>query len=331
MVDEERYNALLARSTTDRDNADLFAELGLMAVEMGRREESVQFLKRALKLNPALKHLEAPLRTVAKPDELKDLVEFVSAAPFRERMVGILHFPFKGHGPYILIAGAIVLGILRTVSFGFVPFPVPLSHHLRLILGMVFWVVLDGYLWGYFFDVIRATTKGRDDPPPWAEILDMFDMLREAVRAAGAAFMAGLPLLGAAGLALASPAAAAALALPAYVYTAIALPMCLLANAMYGNPAAAMDVAMVWRSIRATWSDYALMLPISAALVLTVAPAVVGVVALAGGAPPTFTVMAMMMGATIVEVYAGMVLARMLGLFFHSNQAKLKWFEAIRF
>lgn len=340
MVDEEKYLALLARTEIERDNADLYAELGLMAVEMGRRAESVAFLTRALRLKPSLAHLREPLQKIATPEELRGLEEYAPAKPFAETYRTALRYPWTGHGPYILVAGAVGLGIARAAAFGF-PIPHPMA---RAILAFIFWFIFTGYLWGFLFDVLKHSAKGDTDPPHWPDLFNMFDMAREGIRACGAFIIALLPavfvlffhaiaLIQLVFFGKSGPEAAllTAAAIPALAYGAFMLPMSLLANGMFNNPVAAFDIVHVLKSIRATWSDYRLLMPTVALLLLVTVPTMELVFFLGSGHLGLLLVyfipIALM---TFVELYSGMVLMRLLGLFFAANQAKLKWFDEVR-
>jgi hypothetical protein len=95
-------------------------------------------------------------------------------------------------------------------------------------------------------------------------------------------------------------------------------PMAILANIVYGNPLACINPAFIFRSIRAAPKNYAICVlgffgTVAIAGVLEAVSAAAGIFAFSG------------LLVTLIEIYAGAVQMRILGVFYRMNQAKLSW------
>lgn len=99
---------------------------------------------------------------------------------FFKRIPGAFSYPFKGDGPYILIAGGVFFLVLDFLS--------------DLAFGVFLQVFAVGYYCAYMLNIIRWTACGEDKLPEWpgtAEWLD--DILRPLAHVVGTVLVCASP------------------------------------------------------------------------------------------------------------------------------------------
>lgn len=92
-------------------------------------------------------------------------------------------YPLRGSGRTLLIIGAVLSALLNLGAS--VPF-----------LGLAAYVLGGAYFVAYYFDIIVTTVSGREDPPDFPDITDLYgDILAPLLRSLAALILAHLPLI----------------------------------------------------------------------------------------------------------------------------------------
>jgi hypothetical protein len=115
-----------------------------------------------------------------------DRVVQVAGAGSAESFFGSLGraflYSFRGAGIYILIAGSVLLGLLK------------LAAGVLLIFGVLILILAYGYLAAYQFDIVLTTANGEDAPPGFPDFSEFWeDILRPFLLLAGTAVFSLLP------------------------------------------------------------------------------------------------------------------------------------------
>ena len=92
-------------------------------------------------------------------------------------------YPLRGSGRILLIIGAILSALLDFATK--VPF-----------IGFAAWILGGAYFVAYYFDIIVTTVSGRDEPPDFPEITDLYgDIIAPLIRSLGSLILAFLPFV----------------------------------------------------------------------------------------------------------------------------------------
>ena len=201
-----RLDGLRARLDAEPDNADLLVQIGTLYEGIDDRERAVPFFERALQLDPSLTFLRAKVgppeappteRRLLPHQRLDILPERPVLKPTRPYWIDALlawRYPFSGHGVFILLTGALVLGFFR--------FFVTYSYMLLSILAVAFGTFFAAYMAVYYMLVVLTASYGRDDMPLWPDTSEMGTGAGNAARFGMgklAAFFPALVCLAAAG------------------------------------------------------------------------------------------------------------------------------------
>jgi len=258
-------------------------------------------------LFPGVRPLVRPLPT----SEIHPLREKSEPQAFYREILPSLSYPFRGDGGVIMAAGTVavfVLWLLGSMLRGFG------------VVSLGFFILIYGYLLGSLQIVIQASAQGEPDLPKWPEIRsatsDCIQPFRLWVTCQLVCFA---PALVAGFLASVRDSSTfLGMALAFALGGAFCFPMSLLAVAM-ADSGEAIDPVFIYRSIRSVGWDYFLLL------------AVLGLLAtahLAGNAAAEYYQIPglKMVWSSANSIYFGVVLARLLGVFYYSNQDRLGWF-----
>lgn len=230
---------------------------------------------------------------------------------FSREILPALSYPFRGDGSIILgigVAGLAVLWLLGYMALPFRVFSAALS-----IFGM-------GYLFGSLQIVLHASSQGEAEVPQWPVLQTATnDCLRPLVLWVSCILVCFGPAL-----ILLAQSTQDSFSTMAGISTVFALagafcfPMAVLAVAMAETWKAA-DLIFIFRSIRSVFWDYALLVAVLALIGLTyfLGNIAAGQYAVAG--------VSQLWGAANF-IYFGVVLARLLGVFYYSNSDRLNWF-----
>ncbi len=258
-------------------------------------------------LFPGVRPLVRPLHS----SEVHPLREKSEPQAFYKEVLPSLSYPFRGDGGLIMAGGTAAVFVLWLVGSAMGGLGV-------LAIGFSF--LIYGYLLGSLQIVIQASAQGEPDIPKWPEIRsatsDCVQPFRLWVTCQLVCFA---PALVAGFLAtVQSSSTFLGMAIAFTLAGAFCFPMSLLAVAM-ADTGEAIDPVFIYRSIRAVGWDYLLLL---AVLALLVTAHLAGNVAAEHYQIPGLR----MVWSSANAVYFGVVLARLLGVFYYSNRERLGWF-----
>lgn len=92
-------------------------------------------------------------------------------------------YPLRGSGRILLIIGA-VLSVVLDFAAG------------APLVGLVAWILGGAYFIAYYFDIIVTTVSGRDEPPDFPEVTDLYgDIIAPLLRSLGVLIVACVPLI----------------------------------------------------------------------------------------------------------------------------------------
>lgn len=218
---------------------------------------------------------------------------------FFAQLPGAFFYPFAGDG-WILLLLATLFTVGISCGF-FIPF-----------LGLFVALILLGYLWHYFFDIITASANGRDelpDLPEWTDffsscLVPLFRFLAVAVLAFGPAVAA---------LVMEQESMAVLLGAVGVLY----FPMGLLGVALDESVLGLNPIRAVTSMVKIP-GQY-LVATLLLGVVVTISNLLTGALGESGlvGA----------LVATPISLYFLTVEARILGLLYHANQRRLSWYE----
>ncbi len=93
-----------------------------------------------------------------------------------------LAYPFRGSGWIMIVLGA---GLSALLTLG----------SAAPLIGKAAWFAGFGYFTAFYFDIILTTINGRDEPPDWPDITDLWgDIFQPALRTMGTVMIAFFPL-----------------------------------------------------------------------------------------------------------------------------------------
>lgn len=97
-------------------------------------------------------------------------------------------YPLRGSGRILLIIGTLLSAALDFASSAW-------------FIGFAAWAIGGAYFVAYYFDIIVTTVSGRDEPPDFPDITDLYgDILAPLLRSLAALIIAHLPLMVLAGI-----------------------------------------------------------------------------------------------------------------------------------
>lgn len=237
-----------------------------------------------------------------------------ASTDFWELLPGALVYPFKGNGPILLIAGAIVWPLLRLLLGG-------MGYGLFRGMGLGFLLggSLAGYTFSYCKSIIEATANGEDALPDWPDLTDVIDdVLMPFLQLLALQLLSFGPMLILLLVAAPFPAVAGAL-MGIFFLTGITLaPMGMLALAIFDR-IAALNPALLVPSILRCPLQYA----VAAASFLLAIMAYSAVDLLFTLFPVIPFVNSMV--AFAVGLYFLVVSMRVLGVFYRANSDRLGW------
>lgn len=247
---------------------------------------------------------------VRPPQPLDDdpTIERSEVVAFTRNVIPSLIYPFRGDGFIIMGIGTVVY------------FVVSLAFGMLGLLSTILYILVMGYFLGALQLVIHASAKGETDLPKWPELETGW---RDVVHPFRLWASCGLLCFSPAFLMFFLSRAQAsdtlfgtgiAFMLGGFVY----YPMALLAVAM-ADSVEAMNPLLVLRSIQLVFKDYLLLVLV---LAIVVGTYVFGLVAIEQGALR----LVQKFWSAANFLYFGLIQARLLGVFYHSNQEKLGWF-----
>lgn len=217
------------------------------------------------------------------------------------QMASAFSFPFKSHGPALVLLGTLFVWVTSIMA----------SY--SLFFGLAILIFLWGYLTSYMIKVISTTAIGHDEPPEWQGIEDMWEGILKPfllVSLAGTVcVLPGLALLALGGLPL-------WLVLVVLALGGFFFPMALTTVAMFETLMALNPVFIVQSILRVPGSYTLACIFFFIAVFFRVVSEVTTM----------FIPLLNTFIGTAVAIYFLMVQARILGLLFRINQKKLEWF-----
>lgn len=293
---------------------ELLVRAAGVCVELGRREEAVGMLSRALEINRNHAYARSKLLQIATPRELAG----IDLPPEPIRLTGNplepFAYPFRGGGGLILFAGGLFYGLLFVglwfaMMFGWAFF-VP-----ALIVALIFM----GYFAKYMEKVTCASAVGRKEMPDWPD----FDpghvglVLKIGLLYLVTQIPALLASLAGGVVAEGNPLAATAAGFAASEIGMVFYPMMLMALFVRKSFFAALNPLVIFRGIAACGAQYWVMVAIWM-VIFPVRAAINGVL----GVIPFLGIVL----STAVSMYFFVVACRALGLVYQSRQEKLGWY-----
>ncbi len=323
----------------DPKNLDLLTTFAEKLVQGQQTEEAKGVFLRILKLEPGANWVRGKLRELTTPDEFRRLELPPPVVIFWHDLSGIIKYAFTGDGVWIMLLGSaalsfFVLCVLASLMMGLMAVVGLISF------GMVCWMVI-GYLWTYYFSVVKASAIGKTEPPGWPPFSS--EILWNMMRVLGLMMYWHLPsllvwtlfhhILGLDGIAVVLGGLVAAISSVAFT---IWWPMAFLALAQFGDIMAIADPRFVFASIAKILKDYAI-----AWLFLTVFLFISGIITsvvcgflfvvcqllFSDRIVATFvSIIVLVLAWNLMSVYRYMTAGRVLGLLYRQNQTKLGWF-----
>jgi hypothetical protein len=156
--------AQLRRRIIESDWADpeLLLEAGDLCARLGRRDEAVGMLARALELDRNHARARAALQALADPDELARLEVPLPAMPLWEDPLEPFLYPLRGDVAYMLIIGSVI----------FVPVAAVVLWSARYgvfgdVLRVPVFLLAAGYLLALLGRVVKRSATGSSRAPDW--------------------------------------------------------------------------------------------------------------------------------------------------------------------
>ncbi len=210
-----------------------------------------------------------------------------------------LSYPFRGGGIFIMITGTITAMILQFATI------VPL-------IGLLALVLFYGYFTAYYYQILQRTATGGDQEPEWPDLSEFFDdMIRPVFQVLGVLIISNLLWL----LALWQFGEGSIVTLIAEGIGMFYFPMAILGVVILGHIGGANPILII-PSIMRSFSAYALVAAIAIALPF----ALNALLNLTQGTPFIGWGVSTLFGLYFITVHA-----RLLGLFYRKNEAKLDW------
>lgn len=239
------YEVLMLKATKAPTSAYIQAQLGLVCLELGNREDALSHFLKALKLNPKFKEVKEKLRSNFSEEELGDVLFLINKQPFWKDLNWTINYPFAKQGKIIIIAGSIL--------FTFMSIP-PLAGTLILLL------FIYPFVMAYMLKIIRASGEGKQDMPDWPEINDYWDsVLRPALLFLAACMISYAPFILLLFVGARFSGSAPLLILFLIIFLGLGslyLPIALIAAAQFENFLAPLHIPLMIRSIGIIKKDY---------------------------------------------------------------------------
>jgi len=130
------------------------------------REEYEKWKFKKIKKNEAKTHktesTEETVETGPVPEIDGLFEEDIPPQSFIELLPGVLSYPFKGSGVYLLIAGALFFSLLDFLLL------VP-------IFGFLIAILVSGYMSAFMMKIISSSAGGQEEVPDWPDFTDFRD------------------------------------------------------------------------------------------------------------------------------------------------------------
>lgn len=217
-------------------------------------------------------------------------------------------YPVRGKGKFVLIAGTLFYYALYL--WGSIPTAFP-------IIALLQWAVVVGltlYVFSYGFAVIAETARGEDEPPDWPELTEPGDVLRPLGLILASLAVCFLPVTAFA-IVLGEALIEAQSAMWALIGLGVFfLPMALLSAGLHDS-LSGLNPVLLLRSIARIGPAYL-------AAIATLAVVVVLAYVLVSIPIP---ILGSLFGIA-VDLYCGIVMARVIGLLYACYEDRLRWF-----
>ncbi len=312
----ERLDGLRTRlQDCEWNDVDLLVRAAGLCVELGKREEAVNMLERAVNLDRSNAYACARLQEVATEKELGEMelpgaVQNLSRNPSDPFL-----YPFRGAGPYALVGGGIFYSgvywlMFLTITRAGLPFA---------MLAATICSFFVGYLVLFLGRVVSSSAIGRSDMPDWPNFDPGSVVL--AIQLLMVYLASGAPALAILGIGLATelvhPGIVVVISFALLAAGACVFPMMVLVFFIQKSLFRALNPARLLRGICAGGRQYWVAVAIWAVL------------------PPAWTIMTL--GAMLVP-FIGQILAagvliyfltvgcRAIGLVYQARQEQLGWY-----
>jgi tetratricopeptide (TPR) repeat protein len=246
---ERLYNVLSSKIAKAPNSAPMHTQLGAVCLELDRREEALQYFRRALRIDPSLADVKAKLQKHFGEAEIGDMVTLVDPIPFWKDLRWTFAYPLAKEGKITIFAGAFLFSML---------------HALPVVGVLLVLFFVYPFLTAYMLKIVRSAAEGERQMPGWPEATEALDsILLPSLRflAALTVSFAPLILLIAAGLPFSvSLSVRGIVFLSAFGLGAVYLPIALIAVAWYENGLAALNLPLLIRSLFIMKRDYLLAL-----------------------------------------------------------------------
>ncbi len=206
-------------------------------------------------------------------------------------------YPFRGSGRTLLIIGTLLSAVLDFASGAW-------------FFGLAAWVLGGAYFVAYYFDIIVTTVSGRDEPPDFPDVTDLYgDIIAPLLRSLAALLISHLPLIILVGLYWGEKSRPAHWEWLCLGFAAFYFPMAILNVAVSDEAAGALPHRVLPDVIRAMPRYLILVLLLVAVYVVSQLATLTGVrVPFVGG-----------LISTGVSLYCVMVQARLAGMFYRQS------------
>lgn len=183
---EERWRELVEVLNERPRDATLLVQAGELSEQLDRQHEAYNYFHKALTLDPSKTFLIARLRYLAATPAQKDEVTKISRRPtsFAAGLPSALKYPLRGKGLPILLMGALVLWIARSM----VKYGIGTS-------GLTIAAVITAYMAMFYIDVCHTTVGGDDELPEWPDPLRLHEFGLDVGKFFCAGLVAFLPVL----------------------------------------------------------------------------------------------------------------------------------------
>jgi hypothetical protein len=264
----------------------------------------------------------------------KARVEIASVAQekgFYARIPGAFGYPFQGSGVLVLIIGTILISALQFIAplkMGLV-----MSGSLRVSLwGLVFQVIVIGYIFSYMQNIIHSTAVGENEMPPLPSMANFWeDILLPCLKLLGLIAVCFLPVIVLIGIRMSSEESSVGIAIiPAFILSLLYFPMAFLAVAMLDSVAAANPMQVIPSILKAP-VEYLLTVALIGVLLgmRFIGDQVIPMIFPRGLSTHNMAKLFGFLGAeafwSVMCLYLLTVSMRILGLLYVSKKEKLEW------
>ncbi len=178
----KKYNKLFEYLSQDSKSRVILIRLGDVCMELGQREESLIFYKRAISFGLNPEDIEQKLKVSFSEQELEGIEFPVKMIPFWQKFGEVSRYPFTMQGIILIFVGAFGFTLANFILFiiGGMLSALADSPQIRIFIQRMmplYLLSVSFYILAYLVKIIQSTASGDEEFPDWLDFSDFWSLI----------------------------------------------------------------------------------------------------------------------------------------------------------